>query len=38
MLSVKGDETEFRDFMAELFAAATTMQSLRRAAARLLNL
>jgi MarR family transcriptional regulator, organic hydroperoxide resistance regulator len=37
-LSGKGNETEFRDFMAELFAAATTMQSLRRKAARLFNL
>lgn len=38
ILSDKGNESEFRDFMAELFAAATTMQSLRRKAARLFNL
>lgn len=37
-LADKGDETDFRDFLAELFAAATTMQTLRRKTARLFGL
>jgi DNA-binding MarR family transcriptional regulator len=37
-LSGGGDETEFRDFMADLFAAAATMQSLRRRAAQTFSL
>jgi DNA-binding MarR family transcriptional regulator len=37
-LSGTNVESEFRDFMAELFAAATMMQSLRRKAARVFSL